>query len=262
MSEKKKKYGDSIQELKDYQGPDQIVSSFDLYDILSQSGDYEFMLHSKFPLLDTYLDGGFESGELITISAPPKSGKTLLAQTLTVNFLDQDQRALWFQYEVTPKRFLKAFPDLPRFYVPMKLEANNLDWLKARILEGIYKEGISAVFIDHLHFLFDILTQKNTSLQIGQVVRFLKQLAIQHNIVIFLIAHMAKVRRDEEPDDSHIRDSSLIGAESDTVLILWRDSKIENGAVLKIRYARRSGAMDKKVRLVKVDALLREAYYD
>jgi len=255
---KKKESGNSIQELKDYQGQDRVISSFDLSDIMAQSGNYEYMLKSKIPLLDYHLDGGFESGELITISAPPKSGKTLLAQSLTMNFLDQDQQALWFEYEVTPKRFLNTFPELPKFYIPMKLEANDLPWLHKRILEGIYKYGISVVFIDHLHFLFDLLTAKNTSLQIGRVIRFLKTIAIKQNIVVFLISHMTKIRKDEEPDDSHIRDSSLVGAESDTVLILWRDPKKENEAVLKVQYARRSGARDKKIRLIKANGLLGE----
>lgn len=261
MKSEKKTFGSSIRELTEYEGQDKVISSFDLSDILKQTGNYEYILHSQLPYLDRCLDGGFESGELITISAPPKTGKTLLAQTLTTNFLDQHQYALWFQYEVTPRRFLNAFPDLPKFYIPMRLEANDLLWLKNRILEGIYKHGISAVFIDHLHFLFDMLTKGNMSLEIGRVVRFLKQLAIEHNIVIFLICHMTKIARDQEPDDSHIRDSSLVGAESDTVLILWRDAKKENQAVLKVRYARRSGAMDKKIRLIKANGLLRELEY-
>jgi len=262
MVSEKKTSGDSIRELKDYEGQDRVISSFDLDEILKQTGDYEYILHSKIPSLDRYLDGGFESGELISISAPPKTGKTLLAQTLTTNFLDQDQYALWFQYEVTPRRFLQAYPSLPKFYVPMRLEANDLVWLKSRILEGIYKHGISVVFVDHLHFLFDMLSKGNTSLEIGRVVRFLKQLAIEYNIVIFLICHMTKVARDQEPDDGHIRDSSLVGAESDTVLILWRDPNKDNEAVLKIRYARRSGAMDKKIRLIKANGLLREVEFD
>jgi len=261
-SKKKDQNGRSISELREYDGQDRVISSFDLDEILKQTGDYEYLLKSKIPLLDKYLDGGFESGELIAISGPPKSGKTLLAQSLTMSFLDQHQHALWFEYEVTPKRFLNAFPELPKFYVPMKLEQGDLNWLKNRILEGIYKYGVSAVVIDHLHFLFDILSNKNTSLEIGRVVRFLKQLAIEQNIVIFLLCHMKKMILDKEPDDSDIRDSSLIGSESDTVLLLWRDNKTENEAILKVRYTRRSGARDKKIRLIKVNGLLEEVESD
>jgi len=258
MEKRKNKSGtEKLLYLKDYKGKDRIISSYDQSDITKQTSDYEYILKSKIPLLDAYLEGGFESGELIIISGTPKSGKTLLSQTLTYNFLWQKKYALWFQYEVTPRRFLASFPDLPKFYVPMELAANDLLWLNDRILEGISKYGISCVFIDHLHFLFDILTAKNTSLQIGQVVRFLKKLAIDLNIVIFLVCHMGKIRRDEEPDDMNIRDSSLIGAESDTVLIIWR-SKEEQQAILKIRYARRSGARDKKIKLIKQEGLLHE----
>lgn len=254
----KEQNGSKISLLKNYSGPDQVISSFALDDIMKQSGGYEYILKSKIPLLDRYLEGGFESGELVVISGTPKSGKTLFGQTLTVNFLDQKHHSLWFEYEVTPKRFLTSFGELPKFFVPLTLISGDMTWLENRIREGIYKEGISVVFIDHLHFLFDMLTKNNASLEIGRIVRFLKHLAIDCNIIIFLICHMKKVSTEQEPDDTDIRDSSLIGAESDTVLILWRDNKTDNEAVLKVRYARRSGVRDKKVRLIKIAGLLKE----
>jgi len=249
---------DTPKDLLGYKGQDQIISSFDLIEMLKYSEEAP-VIHSKLPLLDYHLDGGFEGGELITISGPPKSGKTLMAQTLTFNFLEQKKKTLWFQYEVTPKRFLKTFgEDVPLFYLPQKLEVYNLDWIRKRILEALVKHGISIIAIDHLHFLFDIASQRNTSLQIGNVVRFLKQIAIEYNLVVFLLCHMKKVSFEKEPSDEDIRDSSLIGSESDTVLIIWRNSGTENEATLKIRYARRSGVRDKKIKIAKLNGVLRQ----
>jgi len=251
---------DTRKALLDYKGPDQIISSFDLSEQLKYAKDMP-VIKSKIPLLDYHLEGGFEGGELISLSGPPKTGKSLLMQTLTLNFLDQGYKSLWFQYEVTPKRFIEGFQDLPKFYLPQKLEAYNLDWLKKRILEAILKHGIKIVFIDHLHYLFDLVKQ-NTSLQIGSVIRTLKQIAVKYNLVIFLACHMKKVTFDKEPSDEDIRDSSLIGSESDTVLIIWRVPKTDTEAILKLRYARRSGARDKKIKLVKIDGVLRQTDHE
>lgn len=246
--------------LINYIGQDQIISSFDLSDILKQQPDTPIVA-SKIPLLDYHLEGGFEGGELVAISGSPKSGKTLLAQSLTLNFLDQDCKSLWFQYEVTPKRFLESFKNLPIFYLPQHLEAYNLKWLQARIVEALLKHGIKIVFIDHLHYLFDI-GKESTSLHIGSIVRYLKQVAVKYNLIIFLLCHMKKVSFEKEPSDEDIRDSSLIGGESDTVLIIWRKIKTENEAVLKLRYARRSSARDRKINLIKIDGVLQELKKD
>ena len=162
-------------ELTEYKGQDQIISSFDLAEMIRYSKDMP-VINSKIPLLDYHLEGGFEGGELISVSGPPKTGKSLLMQSLTLSFLDQGYKSLWFQYEVTPKRFIEGFSDLPKFYLPQKLEAYNLPWIETRILEAILKHGIKVVFIDHLHYLFDLVSQKNTSLQIGSVIRLLKQI--------------------------------------------------------------------------------------
>jgi replicative DNA helicase len=206
----------------EYEGPDKIITSFELDDILQQSGEQALCVNSKLPLLDKYIEG-FESGELIAVSGPRKGGKTLLAQSLTVYFLEQKVNSLWFSYELTPKQF-----------------------------------GIGVVFIDHLHFLFDMARSKNTSLEIGQVVRFLKGIAIEYNLIIFLLCHMKKISFDKDPDDSDVRDSSLVSSESDTGLILWRIKTTENQAWLKIAYSRRTGAFDRKIKIAKVNGLLRE----
>ena len=88
-----------IGSLKDYQGDDQIITSYDLQDIIKQEPPLK-VFNSKIPSLDKAIDG-FEPGELIAVSGPRKSGKTLLAQSLTKNFIDQDVRSLWFSYELT-----------------------------------------------------------------------------------------------------------------------------------------------------------------
>ncbi len=100
---------------------------------------------------------------------------------------------------------------------------------------------------------------KHASIEIGQIIRWLKTLAIELNLVIFLICHLQKIRFDVEPDDTNIRDSSFVSQESDVGLILWRVRNSEDHAWLKVCYSRRTGVIDKKIKLVKVSGLLGEA---
>ena len=71
------------------------------------------------------------------------------------------------------------------FVMLAKMKANSLEWLRARIIESLVKYG-EMVFIDHLHFLFDLARMRNTSIEIGQVIRTKKNSgAIELNITIF-----------------------------------------------------------------------------
>ena len=105
---------------------------------------------------------------MIAISGPRKAGKTLLAQTLTSNFAKQDIMSLCFSYELSSRVFINRFPsELPVFTMPQKLRANSLDWLRERVIEALAEYGVKMVFIDHLHFLFDLARMRNASLEIG-----------------------------------------------------------------------------------------------
>jgi len=239
----------------------EIVSSYELKQLLDEEKKPELFFKTKISSLDKAIEG-FSGGELITISGPTKGGKTLLAQTLTHNFLEQQIYSLWFSFELPPKEFISRFPDLSLFYLPRHLKRNAVKWLHNCILQSLEENRTKAVFIDHLHFLFDIARTRNPSLEIGSIVRELKSLAVDNNIVIFLLCHTSKLHPEKEPDAESIRDSSFVGQESDSVFILWRVKDSEgiygNKAILKVEYHRRTGVMSKKVKLQKIDGLLKE----
>jgi archaellum biogenesis ATPase FlaH len=250
---------DKLLKLKDYTGEDEVLTSTEMKVMVDDEPHREWF-RSNVPTLDMKIEG-FEAGELIAISGPRKSGKTLFCQSLTKTFQEQELASLWFSYELTPKQFFRAFGEgeLPVFLMPKKNKAHDLVWLKDRILESIAKYGTSVVFIDHLHFLFDLAKVRNSSLEIGQVIRFLKSLAIELNITIFILCHMKKLQFDTEPTDTDFRDSSFVASESDTGLIIWRVKDSDNKAWLKICYSRRTGAWEKKIPLIKTGGLLKEA---
>jgi replicative DNA helicase len=243
--------------LIDYAGEDRVISSLEMSVILAEQKRPAFHINSNIPALDELVDG-FNGGELITISGYTKNGKTLLAQTLTVNFIRQKSNPLWFSYEVPTRDFLAKFPEFPTIFMPAKLKAYALDWVEERIMESFEKYHTRIIFIDHLHFLFDMARAKNTSLEIGTVIRRLKGLCIENEFVIFLLCHTKKGKDDSLSYDS-IRDSSLVAQESDSVILIRRTPAVnEDSAECKVEFHRRTGVFEKGFRMIKKNGLLYE----
>jgi archaellum biogenesis ATPase FlaH len=245
--------------LKDYMGEDRVISSHEMKLSLDRRTDAVISVKSMIPSLDKAIED-FRDGELIAISGPTKHGKTLLAQTLTANFAKQGKPALWFTYEVPARQFLNQFPEMPMLYMPNKLKAHALDWLEERIIESFEKYRTRIIFIDHLHYLVDMARMKSPSIEIGTVVRRLKGIAVNREMIIFLLCHTTKGNQDGTLSYASIRDSSFVSQESDSVFMIKRTpDEGENTAGLRVEFHRRTGVMERVVDLVKVNGLLQEA---
>lgn len=250
--------GKRLQSLKDYQGEDRIVSAPELSLTLENNAEPEITVKSNIPTLDRYT-GGFQGGEVYAVSGPTKMGKTLLCQSFTVEFIKQQVLPLWFSYEVPVRQFLSQFEEVPFVYMPSKLKAHDMSWLETRILESFIKYHSRVVFIDHLHYLFDIAKSRNPSLDIGSVIRRLKSMAVDNGLIVFLLCHTTKGKSDGNLSYESIRDSSFVSQESDCCLMIRRTPKEgENTAQCRIEFHRRTGCLEKVVRLEKIGRYLRE----
>ncbi|MGD0625086.1 MAG: hypothetical protein ABSB32_10250 [Thermodesulfobacteriota bacterium] len=251
--------GQSAKNLKEYEGEDQVVSSHEFALRLKENPDSIIRVKSLIPSLDVGIED-FRDGEVIGISGPPKTGKTLLAQTLTVNFAKQQYFSLWFTYEVPARQFLSQFPEMPLIYLPSKLKAHALPWFEERVQESFLKYHTRIIFIDHLHYLIDLARLRNPSIEIGQVIRRLKTLAVNGGFIIFLLCHTTKgARENNDLSYESIRDSSFVSQESDTVFMIKRTPDVgENTAKLRVEFHRRTGVLEKVIDLVKVNGLLQE----
>lgn len=210
------------------------------------------------PGLNTALDGGFEGGELYAVSGLTKHGKTTLCQTLTWHFIKQQRHSLWFTFEVTPVKFLQKYPETPTIYLPRELKPYALNWVDEKIEEAYLKYHTKIIFIDHLHFLFDLARTKNTSLEIGRVIRHLKQIAVNKDMIIFILCHTQKVDPEGEIGYTAIRDSSFVAQESDSVFMIQRTNDHFNGAYLWVEFHRRSGVMRQKITMQLKNGLFEE----
>lgn len=188
---------------------------------------------------DDAMAGGLRGGELITISGQSGHGKTSWALWLTKEIVDSGVPCLWFTYEMNPFYLREKFEALgakEKFntFVPIRHSENNADWIKAHILKAKEEYHCKIVFIDHLHYLLPTDQEMNMSLMIGGVVRKLKQLAIETDTIIYLIAHARKLQIGEKMDVNAVRDSALIINESDYVFLVER-LKSEAGGKLEVR---------------------------
>lgn len=238
-------------DLSKYEGDDRIVSSTELKEELKDKYKNIVYYKSKFPTMNELI-GGFLDGDLTVISGITGNGKTLFCQSLIDYFHTNKIGSLVFTYEVPTLQFLYQFGEpMPHFFMPKILKKATLKWIEERIKEAIIKYKIKAVFIDHLHYLADIMISKSPSLEIGQVMRTLKGWSRDLEIMIFIVAHMGKIQSNKEPDSGDTRDSSFVEQEADNVFYIWRSLKKDNEAILKITKNRSRGIMNKKIKLIK-----------
>ena len=215
-----------IEEIVKYNGSDRVVH-FTEY-LLDKSGNKAIkQFHCGYPLFDSSI-GGLESGEVVVVSGYTKNGKTLFAESWinSMAVTDPSAKAAIFSFEVQTEKLLLKYmsgpEDLP-IYVPMELKTMDFDWLLSKCAEAKYKYNCRIILIDHLHFLVDMNTRQNMSLNIGAFMRRLKKdIALDLNLSVILIAHQGQPKEKQEASLSNIRDSSFVGQESDATIIVSR----------------------------------------
>jgi len=242
--------------LVEYQGEDRIVTSHELAAQLDLETDMGQPTGIK--TLDKLLNG-VEPGEMVIVSGPTGEGKTTLLMSMTKNMAQAGIPSVWFTLEVTPQSFIKKIKracgdNIPLFYIPNRNVDNQLEWIEQRIIEAKVKHDVKAVFIDHIHQIFSLHRVKSgsVSLEIGDMVGKIKQMAIDHHLTVFLIAHTRdnSERPTAEPRKEEIRDSGLISRLADAIVLVWR---IKNGDEKKTSRPTDLGENDNeaKVRVVK-----------
>ncbi len=222
--------------------------------------------------LDSMLNG-FRTGEVVVITGPTGNGKTLLADSIGQRLMRMMKiNIAWFTYEVPMMDMTEKYANA------FDAAAGNFQWFKLKCLEAKIKFNCRAIVLDHLHFLVDMSSQQNMSLNIGAVMRQIKHdIAKAMNLVVFVIAHQGQAK-EGEPSIDNIRDSSFIGQEPDTVLIVYRSADPvppelqantkargyqhtykQGYATVKIDKARRSGVYRERLAYQKQGDWLEEA---
>lgn len=226
---------ESLDRLKDiamvYRGEDKVISFSEIAErIRNEKEEIKFM--SGYSGLDNLLKG-FRPQQLITVSALTGSGKTSFLMDMTTKL--KEQNPLWFPFEEGAeeliRKFLERGEEPPRAFTPENMTSNTMEWLESKIVESIAKYNTQIVFIDQLDFIVS-MKGENHALNIGQTMRELKGLAKKWNVVIFIICHLTKAKMETQPTLEDLKGSSSIGQESDSVILLWRETTREQGQVV------------------------------
>lgn len=252
-----------VEKLRTYDGPDSVVLTSDYWEtIKNEKPPVKFK--TGFTALDEAIDG-IEGEEVIVVSGPTGHGKTTFCRTVMMRMAKEGKRSLFFTFENAPKKIAAEHRTLDEaVYMPREHHPMNLEWLEHRATEAALKySDLSAIFLDHLHYILPLDSAENMSIRCGHAMRFVKQrLAVALGIPVFIVAHMTKIPNDQEPSLGHLRDSALIACEADTVLVIWRrkdvgimgaklDSMDQNLATLKVEKSRRAGTMGRKIEMYK-----------
>lgn len=244
-----------LDKLRNYDGDDKVISFPDLVTKLKDKIGYSFPCGIKD--LDDLLRG-FELGELVIISGPTKNGKTTFCQTITNGFSKQELKTLWFSFEMPMRQFLTGFRQIPEFaYAPQQLKNSTLLWIKSKILEAIIKYDIKTVFIDHLGFVQDLVRKEDRRGELDVIVRAIKTMAIELDIVIFAVHHVRKLEPGTIPTFDDLKESSSVAQDADKVLMLWREFErgrrgeqtMTGQTILSIELDRREGIYKKQIKL-------------
>lgn len=209
-----------LENLIDYDGEDKVVPVQEVFEE-EKKNQKAILVGSGIDTLDEFI-GGFKEQQVIVITGIAKRGKTTLAKTITKN-IQKEVNILWFSFEEPMYEFYKDIQGVD-FVVPSKMKAKNMDWIEERIEESIQKFKTKVVFIDHLHYLFSVTSNtNNVSLLVGDLMRRIKGIARDNNIIIFVLAHTKKIDGNRIPRAEDVRDSALIANECDKMLVVHRD---------------------------------------
>ena len=187
---------------------------------------------------------GFNPGDLIILSAPPKTGKTTFALNIARHLSFQTYPVLFFCLEMRAERLVRKlieskyrkedidlndihkagreFGGLP-LYFAYSFRKQKLDDVLNLIREAIKRYDLQFVVFDNIHFL--IRSILNTNEELGQAVQGFKLLAEEMEIPIMTIAQPRKMQtggRDRIMTAEDIKYSSSIHADCDQMIILHR----------------------------------------
>ena len=252
--------------LKDYKGQDRVVLAKDKKLQLEEEAKTRPKFSALVPTMPTLNEcvDGFRKQQLVVVSGPPKNGKSELCATFTTNFMNQGLKCLWLPFEGMFEELFARFLDKWDFYVPNYMEQGRIEWVEDKIIEAKQKFGTEIIFIDNLDFLCDPSMAKemrginsNYATYVGSIVQRVKELAVAHNVLIFLMSHITKTKwtTNKLPDSEDLRDTGKTAQLADIVIMIIRErSKKEdevytgNTAIMGVMENRLNGKT-KKMRL-------------
>lgn len=238
-----------------------IISEYDDYLNWLMAESTDTGSRSGLHKLDKIL-GNFQKGRLITLFARSGIGKSTVAIQIAANMSMQKQKVVYgsgemsrvevfnkiissklnIPYSVLMNR-LTTDDDKERISIFMAKLTNtglyitnetNIDKFISEVKLYKMKYGLDVVFVDYVNKYISGMTGMQTTEKIGQVTAALKTLALEDNVCVVLLAQANRKSDDkigmvnEKVTEGDIQDSARIEQDSDQVIALYRNKKLDN----------------------------------
>lgn len=214
---------------------------------------------TNLPAFDA-LTGGLQQGDLIILAARPSVGKTAMALNMAAGHCKNSGRSLMFSLEMGTKQILKrmisteamvnirkwqdissfftmrdykqamrAIGELTQWYIEIDATKRTITEIRAAIRKSLHDHPGEKhlIIIDYLQLIQPTLMRKERrDLEIGEITRELKLLALELNIPIVLLSQLSRgvdARQDKRPMMSDLRESGNIEQDADVIAFLYRE---------------------------------------
>jgi replicative DNA helicase len=217
-------------------------------DLMELAAGGERALETGLIDLDKYLYP--QKTELITFAARPGKGKSSLLATITLNAARRGKRIKYFSLEMghaqIAQRMISQLSDVSAFDIMRGRvcgadkekvidAANDLGRLPivicdlpaisiGQIRNEARRSEIDVMVLDYVQLANADKKNENRNLDVGEVTRGLKALAIELDIPILIAAQLsraAEVRAEKRPILSDLRESGSIEQDSDSVVFIY-----------------------------------------
>ena len=205
---------------------------------------------------------GFQEGQLIVIPARTSMGKSVLAENISRHIATHGNQVRFHAYEMSAASLaMRAFAAMSEIRLDKlkKGDLSDAEWNNLSLAVAAYSElpltidcdiigvheiamrawqqkntiGLKALFIDHL-LLMPRPNKNNDASELGYITKFLKNLAVDLAIPIFLVTQLNREnekRQDKRPMLSDLKASGSIEEDADIVISPhrpWYYNKEEN----------------------------------
>jgi len=216
--------------------------------LVEKSKERKPCVKTGFYKLDNNLSesGGFNPTSLNILAARPGVGKTSFAINITTNILKAGGNVLFFSLEQNiwdlGDKIVKSFSDkcatVDDFISNVSKISNTGLYIstEARLTTQVIENSIKSlsaknkldlVVIDYLGLLTPTVRSQNRAIEIGEMTRHLKIVALENSVPILLLSQLN--RRSDQDDSiprlSDLRDSGAIEQDGDSVIFITRDIK-------------------------------------
>jgi len=207
------------------------------------------------------MTGGLQRGELIIVAARPSVGKTAFALNLAAGHAKNNGSAMIFSLEMGKKQLLQrmissvamingqkwrnglfnvgdyeraltAVGQISNWRLKIDDHLRTVTAIGAAIRKKVYDEPDEqhVVIIDYLQLMTPTGQRERRDLEIGDITRELKLLAVELDIPIVLLSQLSRgveSRQNKRPMMSDLRESGNIEQDADMISFLYRDDYYE-----------------------------------